>query len=177
MTTINREFETTLLRLSTIALKANYDCPPLIALNNWALEQMTASAAATAPLTQRPARPGANGAAPGGQGSFDEAVLAAVKSSPDGVGIGDLRSILATYKKPNNQIGAALGRLKRKNLIQQRGELWLIKTRGRPAGSGKATTVDKTIGARRTRRARGAAKAGAGNGAAEAGAAQAAAAN
>ncbi len=162
MTTINREFETGLLMLNAAALKANIPCPPLIALNNWTLEQMKAVATAPAPATSRP---GTNGAAPGvkGSGTFDEVVLTAVKASPDGVAIGDLQSqaAIAAYKKPNNQIGAALGRLAKKALVQKKGDLWLIKpSRGRPAASGKASTVDKTIGARRNRRARGAAKAG-----------------
>lgn len=171
---INREFETKLLELNTIALKGNFPCPPLVALNAWALDQMTLASRAPSPAVLA-ARTGANGGAAGNQVGFDAAVFAAVQSSPNGVGIGDLQSILAAYKRPNNQIGAALGRLAKKALIRKRGELWVIKTARSATPSPKATTVDKTIGERRSRRARGAAKSGTGPGT-EAGTEQAASA-
>jgi hypothetical protein len=73
-------------------------------------------------------------------GNFDNAVLAAVQSSPAiGVSMDDLRPILAQYNKPANQIGAALGRLMRKNLIAKNGNLWRTK-------------VDKSIDTRRSRK-------------------------
>jgi hypothetical protein len=77
--------------------------------------------------------------------TFDNAVLAAVRSSPNGVDMNDLRAILAQYGKPPAAIGAALGRLQKKQLISKKGNLWT---------AGKVTSIDT-----RRQRKRGAARA------------------
>src|SRR5205085_2027867 len=74
-------------------------------------------------------------------GSFDEAVLAAVRTSPKGADITELQPILASYGKPNNQIGAALARLsKQQKIVKGTDNLWHFR------GAGK---IDRTIGTRR----------------------------
>jgi hypothetical protein len=174
MTTINREFQTKVHELTALAYRQSIPCPPLVALNDWMSRQPTDGAVSAA------ARPAANEAAPaGGPGSFDDAALSAVRSSPNGVGIDDLAAILKPYGKPKNQVGAALGRLKRAGRIRERGELWFIKAaapRGRPATAGKAGSVDKRTKQRRTRRVDAAKGNGAATGAPAEGQPQAAAA-
>jgi len=136
MPEINANFIAKAYELTAIAYSDNIECPPLQALNEWVMRQR----AGTTPAT----------------GNFDDAVLAAVQSSPDGVGIEDLRSILATYKKPANQIGAALARLVKKELLAVAGseaaQIWTFKTA--PAAAGTTQPRTRTAsgnGAGRTR--------------------------
>jgi hypothetical protein len=143
MTPVNPAFQAKVHELTALAYEKAIPCPPLVALNDWLRRQPTV-AAMPAPA----ARPSAIGNAPGGEGSFDEAVVAAVRSSPNGVAIADLQAILAAYKKPNNQIGAALGRLKRAGRIQERGGVWRTKAAA-PAAARKAAAPKQTAGARR----------------------------
>jgi hypothetical protein len=167
MPQINPIFERMIHQATAYAFQHGISCPPLIGVNNWLFAQTRVAEAAATPAS-RPTT--ANGAAPGGPVSFDDALIAAVRSSPNGVSLDDLQAILASSKKPKNQIAAAAVRLAKKALLAKRGELWFIKTaaRGRPAG--KTGTVDKTMPERRTRRARGGKTAG--NGATPAGEAQ-----
>lgn len=118
----------------------NIDCPPLRALGQWLEMQLGAT-----PISgQRPAvdsTPTTN---------FDAAALAAINSSPNGVPLTDLVSILKHYGRPNNQVAAALARLEKKGTIKKIGELWYGATAD-PNGK-----VDRTMpGRRRTRASRG----------------------
>jgi hypothetical protein len=160
MTTINPAFVQKAYELTAFAYEQNIECPVLAGLNKWIFKQLAGEPAAASLRPASTTRPTATAAVPGRQGSFDAAVLAVVRSSPNGVDDSVLRSALAEYKKPNNQIGAAARRLEKKQLIRKRGDLWFMRSNplGRPPAKGKAAQP----ASRRTRQTR------AGNGAAAA---------
>lgn len=139
MPQINQTFVQKVYELTAFAYANNIDCPTLAMLNEWTIGQSTGNTMPAAAITGTRQSAGAIGSA----GNFDAAVLAAVQSSPSGVGLDDLRPILDIYKRPANQIGAALGRLTRQNkIIKGTDELWHYR----------APKVDKTIGQRRNRK-------------------------
>ncbi len=130
MPTVNPTFAQKCHELTAFAYQHKIDCPPLIGVNNWLAAQTTGSPAAAMPGAEPPT------------GSFDDAVQAAVRSSPNGVALADLRPILAEYKRTPEQIAAACRRLSK--TIALRGSLYWYTA----AGNGKAV---RTTGQRRTR--------------------------
>src|SRR4029077_1594630 len=116
--------------LTALAYKDGILCPALVAFNDW-LARAGITLAAIPPSTIA-------------TDNFDDAVLFAVQSSPNGVGLDDLRAILATYKKPANQIGLALARLVKKGLLTVAGtapeQIWTFM----------GATTTGTTGTRRT---------------------------
>lgn len=157
MPTITKDLLHQGFNFATACYDSGIDATPLTTwLSDQARLGLTAPIAGTMATSSTTANPTAD------TGIFDQAVLAAVQSSPNGVAMDDLRPILAQYGKPNNQIGAALGRLMRKNLIAKNGNLWQTK-------------IDKSLDTRRRTRTRGTSagrKAMAANGGGSAGEAQ-----
>lgn len=94
------------------AWQDNLDCPPLLNLLRWMQNQSLTSIS-----TQRLATPANNA-------SFDDAVLAAITSSPNGVGLGDLGAILKHLGRPATAITPALNRLLKAKKIEKRGADW-----------------------------------------------------
>lgn len=141
MAQINPAFTQKVYELTAFAYKNGIDCPALSTLNEWTIGQLgrntSAAATPTPRIRNRTAAKTAKAATPG---NFDDAVLAAVKSSAAGVGIDDLSAILKPHGRPNNQIGTALARLVKKGLIEKRaepsGDAWLPTT---------GATIDTTI--------------------------------
>lgn len=138
MAQINPAFVQKTLELTSIAYKLGIDCPALHSLNDWTIKQFGNGATTMATRLAKTEI-----------GSFDNAVLDAVRTS-DGVSLANLSTMLASWNRPNNLIGAALGRLKRQGKITQSGDLWRIKkaTRARTT----SPKVDKTLPQRRQRR-------------------------
>ncbi|TAK82104.1 MAG: hypothetical protein EPO09_21705, partial [Aquabacterium sp.] len=123
MPAVNPAFQQKIHELTAFAYQHQIDCPPLIGINNWLAQQSAAT-----PISAR------TGSLTGQAVPFDDAVLAAVKSSPNGVGLADLRAILAPYARPPNQIETALGRLTRAKTIEKRGDLWYMSGAGSGTG-------------------------------------------
>lgn len=143
MPAINPVFVQKLYELTAFAYQNGVVCPPLEALNQWTLAQLAATGASTAGIPTRAANDATSGRrGTNGAGNFDDAVLAAIASSPNGVENADMRPILAQYRRTASQIGAALSRLAKAGKIEKKGERWRLKR----AGGG---TVDRSIGTRR----------------------------
>lgn len=92
------------------------------------------------------ANPAESGAAyqPQPQGSFDDAVLAAVRTSKKGASMDDLVAILADYRKTRQQIGSAIGRQIKGGRIERRDDLWFWNGDAATTGK-KSRVVDRTL--------------------------------
>jgi hypothetical protein len=141
MPTINPVFEKKILDAMAYAGAHHIDCPPLVGVYNWIATQARAAPVAAAAGTTA-VKP-----------SFREALLAAVQSSPQGVGLSDLQAILKTYNLKPNLIAAEAGRQAKAGTIKKAGDLWFFV--------GSAGSINHTIDQRRASRAGGGGKAAA----------------
>jgi hypothetical protein len=140
MPAINPALQRDLFKLTAGFYAAGIDCPPLVELNRWALSQPLDATIAPALAPALATTTAAAAAA-----TFQDALAAALKSSPRGTDVSDLRAILADYKLTGAQIGAALGRMAKAGTAHKVGELW-FGTRA------KAERVDRSLDQRRTRK-------------------------
>ena len=131
---------------------AGIQCPQLVSFNKWLIGEMSIRPIADTTATTAHAPPIAE------KVDFTEAVEQALKSSPNGISPPDLRAVLAHLNEPPANIGAALGRLKRQNLAEKRGDLWFAigaaavkTTRAKPAKAANGK-IDRSMGNRRNRR-------------------------
>lgn len=115
MAAINPLFGEKLYELTALAYEQNIACPLLAQLNGWYIGQKGAMTAGLPIATGLP-----------GETGFAAAVLAAIKSSPTGVDMNDLRAILAEHNQPAQTIGATIGRLIRAGQVEKRGDLWFF---------------------------------------------------
>lgn len=124
MTAINPTLLREGYKLTASFYEAGIDCPPLVEFNRWIMSQQLA-------VGQAGAVPAATKPLGNGTADFDTALTAALKTSPNGVDIGDLRAILTPYGKTPPAIGAALGRMAKAGTAEKRGELWFATADGK----------------------------------------------
>ena len=132
-----------------IAYGCNYDHPALRSFANW-INAQSGGMVSTATRGRPPIAgtvPARSGAMTGSAtATFDEAVLAAVTSSPNGVPVAELSEILRQYGKTSSQIGAALARQAKLKTIEKKGNLWFATA---ATSNGK---IDRSMPGRRRAR-------------------------